>query len=184
MRIYKAGSACTCASSLHINTIQRLLDHMKYLLKNKFVRHEWIALRIALDTMSGIGRVPPFLCLSGTNGNSGSSVRLTHSHEAIEVIVVAGRQTCKTVDNIPFYFIRNMRLFDSCIDHSMLFSFARMEGNCNAKNSSHTESASNMVSSAYRRTGVPSILSTEDFHPHVRGDVTTVVPDRGPPYVV
>ena len=97
MRIYKAGSACRCVSSLHVNTIQRLLDHMEYLLKQKFVRHEWIALRIVLGTILGIGRVPPFVCLYGTTGNSGSSVRIARSPAA-----VAGLQTCKAVENDSF----------------------------------------------------------------------------------
>ena len=78
MEIYNAGGAYTCGSSLHVNTIQQLLDYMEYLLKKELVRHEWIALRIALATKLCIPRVPTCVCLYGPTVNSGSSVRLEH----------------------------------------------------------------------------------------------------------
>ena len=43
----------------------------------------------------------------------------------------------------------------------MLFSFAHLEQIRNARNTSLKESESNMTSSAYSRTGVLSMLSTE-----------------------
>ena len=41
--------------------------------------------------------------------------------------------------------------FAASNDHSKLFSFSHLEQICTAKTSSHTESASNMMSSAYRQ---------------------------------
>ena len=57
--------------------------------------------------------------------------------------------------------LSNMCLFAASIDVSILFSFAHLEQISNAKTSSHKESASTMTSSAYRRTGVLSMLPTE-----------------------